>query len=373
MIVRFGCNRLVGDERAKHARHLAQVADARRVVVRARLLHVRAHDVAFARRHAAVHLGDERELVRRIHLGLGFDAHRHRALRERGAKTVYRVVRQRDAPRSLHAVVRHRPELDRACMRLGLRVRRHVVRQHAERAALLHGLGKDAPDAAVGQNDLSGDRRLVVVGRASLPHVDERRDDAGVGRRERRDREHVAVRRPLEHRRRFADDRHARVDRVPRRLANRPMLDAIRQDRGFRRFRLLDVAGRLENILNAVDARVEAGVAGPAEILVHERDLVVRALAREERSRELEVVADGVGRLCAELCVSARTCETDQRRRRRGPPEQTEVQIPRGACPRGAQRRRAQDDGGHGFATRFMSSATAASSCGSLPVYHSPI
>ena len=114
-------------------------------------------------------------------------------------------------------------------MHVGLRVRRHVVREHAERAALLHGLGNDAADAAVGEHDFPGDGRLVVVGRRSLPDVDERRDDAGVGRRERRDRQHVAVRREREHRLRLADDRHARVDRLPRRLAHRAMLDAIRQ------------------------------------------------------------------------------------------------------------------------------------------------
>ena len=49
VIVRFGSNGLVLHEHAEHARHLAQIAHAGRIVVRARLLHVRAEDVALRR------------------------------------------------------------------------------------------------------------------------------------------------------------------------------------------------------------------------------------------------------------------------------------------------------------------------------------
>src|SRR5262249_6634419 len=129
----------------------------------------------------------------------------------------------------------------------------------------------------------------------------------------------------------------------------------------------------LENILNAMDACVEPRVAGPPEILVHERDLIVRALSGEDRSCELEIVANRGRRFWSDLrvcgrCSGERECRQDaSKTEAQIPPSPRSVPIRAGRCDR--------DDshGAHGFTVRFMSSATAASSCGSLPVYHSPI
>src|SRR3982751_6616041 len=105
---------------------------------------------------------------------------------------------------------------------LWLRVRGHAVGQHAECAALLHGFAERATDVAIGQNDLSGHGRLVII---AGTNVDEIGDDAGVWRAERHDREHVAIRRELENGPGFADDGDARVDGLPRRGAQWTMLD----------------------------------------------------------------------------------------------------------------------------------------------------
>ena len=190
-------HRSVLHERREHARHLAQVADARRVVVRAGLLHVRAQRRSARRRVAAVHFGDERELVGRIHLRLRHARGRmHRTLRERRAQAVDRVVRDAACPSS-SSPCRTRSSrtgssacASRAACTPGMLYASTPIAPRFCTASL-----NTRPTLPSASTILPATGRLVVVGRRSLPDVDELRDDAGVGRRERIDRQHVAVRR----------------------------------------------------------------------------------------------------------------------------------------------------------------------------------
>ena len=67
------------------------------------------------------------------------------------------------------------------------------------------------------------------------------------------------------------------------------------------RLGLFDVAGVFENVLDAANARVESGVSRPAKVLVHERHLIVGAIAGEQRPRQVEVALNGGGRLATRL------------------------------------------------------------------------
>src|SRR5262249_45843303 len=114
---------------------------------------------------------------------------------------------------------------------------------------------------------------------------------------------------------------------------------------------LFHVPGGHERLLDAPDARVEAGVPGPAEVLIHERDLVIRLLSVERRADEREVPLHRRRRIRA---LRAGGGSHQHRKRRHADRMNLHHFVPTvGMC--------------------FSSSATAASSCESRPVYHSPI
>ena len=253
----FGC----------HTRHLRECANAGRVVVGARLLHVRAPDPPLVRLAASANLGHHAELGgRREEAGFRRDAKAHGARCQSRQELLARGKRDGHAPRLPDAVIGNRRELNGRAVAFRLRVVRHRVRQDACGTALLHRLRKETAEPAIGEHDLAANIGGVERCGSRGADTHEFRFHTARWSGERIAGEHVAVRREREHRCHLAsrtDDHDRRVDGFPGRARQRVALDAICEAIGGPSRALLDESRGGKARGNVVDARIESSVSGP--------------------------------------------------------------------------------------------------------------
>ena len=219
----------------------------------------------------------------------GVHANAHGSTGDGGAQSLVRGVREDDAPRLCIRVARHAAELDRRLIFRRLQICRQRVGDHAECTAPGDCLAEQSTDVHAREHDLAAYMSRIERRCAAIAGIGQVGFNSWRRRRVRIIREHIPVRRKLQHRRRLTDNAQCRARRLPCRRRHRVVLDAIRQAISCLRLRLVDVSRAAQTIDHVRDTGVEAAISRPAYELVEVCHGFFRAITGESCADERPV------------------------------------------------------------------------------------